>query len=76
MGGGTVVGVGVDYQDSKGQAPHAWRSGWRGHRQWELPLATCAPGMGLGSGCSRVPVDNGWLECLDPVLKVEGEHNK
>lgn len=53
MGAGTIVGVGVDYRDSKGQAPHAWHSGWRGHRPRELPLATGAPGMGLGSGVQQ-----------------------
>lgn len=62
MGLGTVVVVGVDCRDSKGQAPHAWPSHW----QPTLPVWAWVLGR------SRVPVDNSWLECLVPVLKVEG----
>lgn len=53
MGVGTVVGVGVDCRDSKGQAPCAWPPGWRGHRPRKLPLATYTPSMGLGSGAQQ-----------------------
>lgn len=58
--------------------PQSWRYGWRRHRPWGLLLASCRPGMSLGSraslssflvgSCGKVGgVCNKWRSLVPPV---------